>query len=214
MWEYTYTDELYHYGVPGMKWGRRKARLERRSEKKYRKAGHLQGRSDYYKGLGDEAMRKHENSAKLFDAQAKKFDKAGSIWRAEASRKAAEALRQRGANQKASQDAIAERLERRANKMTEKASAYATKKRVDLGKKRIDAIFAEGKQKGYDRAKTNDTYQKEKQTRETLGDDGYRVYNKIRGKSQKRMSFTDMVNSNTRKRTTFSDQLKRRGGNI
>ena len=33
MWKYQNTDELYHYGVLGMKWGHRKAREERLTRK-------------------------------------------------------------------------------------------------------------------------------------------------------------------------------------
>lgn len=37
MWQYNHTDELYHWGVPGMKWGRRKAKSTTSTSTKVKK---------------------------------------------------------------------------------------------------------------------------------------------------------------------------------
>lgn len=47
MWQYRHTDELYHYGVKGMKWRHRKAQLISEGADKARiRAEHQQYRQD------------------------------------------------------------------------------------------------------------------------------------------------------------------------
>lgn len=55
MWEYNYGDELYHFGVPGMKWGHRKANVQVSSAKaayKSSKAAYKTAKKDLRKGAG------------------------------------------------------------------------------------------------------------------------------------------------------------------
>lgn len=175
--------ELCHYGVKGMKWGQRKAqRYEARTARKFARAGNRQGIANYYRDKGNEIAKKHNRTAEVFDKQAKKSEAKGEYFKAEASRRAAEAIRARGANQKASNDSLAAYYENRASRITEKASAYATKKRVNLGKKKIDSILSESRAKGYKNAKLSDEASREWELQEKLGDDGYAAYNKIRGR--------------------------------
>lgn len=175
--------ELCHYGVKGMKWGHRKAqKYASRAERKYAKAGDRMGRADYYRDKGNQAAQKHERTAAVFDKQAKKSEARGEYFKAEASRRAASAIRTRGANEKAKSDEMVAYYEQRASRITEKASTYATKKRVDLGKAKVDEILKNSRTKGYDRAKAVDEANREWELQEKLGDDGYAAYNRIRGK--------------------------------
>ena len=265
MWNYVHTDELYHHGIKGMKWGRRRfqnsdgsltaagkqryssdvksakaeykqakkeyntaynkahnkaiaayspikkhrqanderwndafnkaerlneaqanlkgAKAARKIERKYDKVGKNLGKADYYREKGEKSAQSHERNAVVFDKKAKQLESSGQYFKAEAARKAADAIRARGSNTQAEQERIASAYERVASKQTEKVSAYATKKRVEVGKSRVDSILSNSRKAGYDIAKISDEAQREWELHDRLGDTGYYAYNRARGKS-------------------------------
>lgn len=81
MWEYNYTDELYHYGVPGMKWGvhrsngsyRSGERMGRRLGKRVVKRGKRVVKAG--KWVGKRTVKYGERVAKRTTKRAKKVAK-------------------------------------------------------------------------------------------------------------------------------------------
>lgn len=65
MWQYRQTNELYHYGVPGMRWGIKKMKYEAKAES-YRKAA--DNAKEHYKKA------KLMDKADKYDARAKSLD--------------------------------------------------------------------------------------------------------------------------------------------
>ena len=176
-----YNGELCHYGVKGMKWGQRRA--QKKVTRKLRNAGVQAGRAKYERERGAEEYRKHDQNAKVFDKAAKKYESQGSYFRAEAARKSAAALRARGANLKALRDQEADRLDMSSKKYQEEASKFATKKRVNMGKKATDSILKEYSDKGYNRQRDSEEFEREQNMRARYGDENYERYERITGRS-------------------------------
>ena len=72
MWNYNYSDELYHHGIKGMKWGIRRSRAQlgyssspRKTKKQAQKVSSKQQRRNEMKKMSDAELRNRINRIQM-----------------------------------------------------------------------------------------------------------------------------------------------------
>ena len=156
--------ELYHHGIKGMRWGRRrfqnedgtltsagKKRYEGKVIKSYKKMGKAQGVADYYKDKADRIGKKYDDKAAEYETKAKMFEAEGSSVKAAKMRAKAESIRDERKAATVNEDREAAKYSRKADILKAKAVSITTKKNVDIGRAKIDTVLTKHRNKSYNK---------------------------------------------------------------
>lgn len=166
MWRIERNDELYHHGVKGQKWGKRryqnqdgsltpagKERYSKKLTKMYAQLGRTQGRAEYYKQKGKAVAKEQDKNAKLYEEHAKLYDSGGKHMAAAGYRMKSEQARAESKRIKEENQAMVRSCIARVEKMNTKISKLESKSGTKLGKDIVDSILKENKLKGYNAEK-------------------------------------------------------------
>lgn len=154
-------------------------RFKSKASRKYTAAGRFKGAADYERSRGNEIQKSHYHNASVLDKKAAQLDKKGSVYSAEATRKAANAMRSRGDNIKAEREKTAAGYDAYAKRKQEKANEYCTDTRINLGKNNINSLIEKGRKTGFENAKAMEEYAKDQTRQRYLGENGNDIYKKI-----------------------------------
>ena len=157
-------------------------KVEKRVSSKYFDVGDHLGSAKYNKDAAEKIYNNHEKNAKSLETLADKYDASGNFVKAEALRRSAEIVRERGETLRNDRIRTAENYIQKSEIANEKAKYFATEAKVKLGKKKIDAAIKEGEEWGYDWAKIADNITEEVNRVNTFGTNANLLYKQVKGK--------------------------------
>ena len=150
---------IAHYGVPGMKWGHRKAQIRNavqkyrtnKAERLYKRAGYMEGKSRYHTSKARENSTMQRQDAKTARAKQAQYNKQGKKilggMMGHIAKVNERSEKRIMSNSPEAQSARASKTI--AKNAKAKADRYANKKNINLGKDKVKSIMSTASKAGY-----------------------------------------------------------------